>query len=128
MESSRRKVLVVEDDQETLNVFSRTLAGEGYDVIWARNGDDTLKLLTREEAQLALMIVDVVLPGMSGPELVDEVRRTQPSVGAIYISAYDLVEVRAHGVDPDTMAFLPKPFEPDELVRLVHASLQSHHA
>ncbi|MEX2374556.1 MAG: response regulator, partial [Dehalococcoidia bacterium] len=116
-------VLVVEDDEETLNVLSRTLASGGLDVIWARDGADTLKLLTRHDGPISLMVVDVVLPGMAAPELVEEVRRVHPKAGAIYVSAYDVATVRSHGVDPDTMPFLPKPCEPRDLLRIVQEAL-----
>jgi two-component system, cell cycle sensor histidine kinase and response regulator CckA len=123
MDSRDMKVLVVEDDEETLNLYSRALAGGGYEVVWARSGADTLKLLTRSDAPIALMIVDVVLPGMSGPALVDEVRKIQPDVGAVYVSAYDIVEVKSHGVDPENVPFLPKPFDTDDLLRVVGEAL-----
>lgn len=124
MEGKRQTLLVVDDSEEMLNVLSRSLAAEGYDVIWARNGTDTLKLLTREEGPIALMVVDVVLPGMSGPELVEQVRRQHPGAGAIYVSAFDADTVREHGVDPDTMPFLPKPYEPDALLARVREVLR----
>lgn len=115
----RRKVLVVEDDEELLNIVARTLASGGYDVIWARNGVDALKLLEEQDQQIALVITDVVLPGMSGPELVEKVSERHSMATAIYVSAYDEDEVRSHGVDLDTMAFLPKPYKPDDLLRMV---------
>lgn len=122
-------VLVVEDDEETLNVLSRTLASGGYDVIWARNGADTLKLLTKhEDVTISLIIVDVVLPGMSGPELVEAVREVHPIAGAIYVSAYDVETVRSHEVDPETMPFLPKPYDPSELLSLVEEVLRATRA
>lgn len=124
MATKGRTVLVVEDDEEMLNVLSRTLAAGGYDVIWARNGADTLKLLTRHDTPIALMILDVVLPGMSAPEVVEEVTRKHPGAGAIYVSAYDDETVRSHGVDPDTMAFLPKPYEAEDLLRTVKEALE----
>jgi len=123
MGPTARTLLVVEDDEETLNLYSRALAGGGYEVVWARSGADTLKLLTRGDTQIALMIVDVVLPGMSGPALVDEVRKIQPDVGAVYVSAYDIVEVKAHGVDPEEVPFLPKPFDTVDLLRAVGEAL-----
>ncbi|MEX2570743.1 MAG: response regulator [Gemmatimonadota bacterium] len=116
-------ILVVEDDDETLNVLSRTLAAGGFEVVWARDGSDALKVLTKHDHVLSLMIVDVVLPGMSGPELVQELHRTHPGAGAIYVSAHDADTVRSHGVDPDTMPFMSKPYEPSDLLRLVNESL-----
>jgi two-component system, cell cycle sensor histidine kinase and response regulator CckA len=113
----------VEDDQEVLNVLSRTLAAGGYDVIWARNAADTLKLLTRHDRPVVLGIVDVVLPGMSGPELVERLRREHPDLKAIYVSAYDKETVRSRGVDPDQRTFLPKPYDPKGLLDLVNEVL-----
>ncbi len=114
-----RTIIVVEDDEETLNIVARTLAAADYDVLWARNGDDTLTVLDRHDSPIALMIVDVFLPGMTGPELVEVVTRKYPGAGAIYVSAFDLEAVRTHGVDPDTMPFLAKPYEPDDLLSVV---------
>jgi two-component system, cell cycle sensor histidine kinase and response regulator CckA len=125
MAANGQTVLVVEDNEETLNILSRTLAAGGYDVIWARNGADTMKLLTRHDGPIALIIVDVVLPGMSGPELVARVSRRYPRAAALYVSAYDPETVRSHGVDPDTMRFLPKPYEPSELLSEVEAALDA---
>jgi two-component SAPR family response regulator len=58
------------------------------------------------------MVVDVDLPEMSGPALVEEVRRTLPGVGVPYVSAYDVEAVRSHGVDPDTVLSSRSPSSP----------------
>ena len=123
MAANRLTVLVVEDDEETLNVIARTLAAAGRDVVWARNGADALKLLAKQAHPIALIIVDVVLPGISGPELVEKVLRRYPGARAIYVSAYDTETVREHGVDPGKMDFLPKPYEPADLLRRVAEAL-----
>lgn len=124
MASQGRKLLVVEDSEEVLNILSRSLAASGYDVMWARNGDDALKLLTRDDQPIALLIVDVVLPGMSGPELVERVQLLQPAVQVLYVSAFDRETVLGHGVDPDTMPFLAKPYTADDLRRVVQDALE----
>ena len=116
-------ILVVEDDDETLNVLSRTLAAAGYDVVWARNGPETLTLLSRHLGPISLMILDVVLPGMSGPELAKEVNRKHPEARVIYVSAYDRETVQSHGVDPDTVPFLPKTDVADRLIEKVEELL-----
>jgi DNA-binding response OmpR family regulator len=123
MASKEPTILVVEDDQETLNVLARALASGGYEVIWARNGADTLRLLTRQEAPIAVMIVDVILPDVAARELAEEVNRKHPRADIIYISAYDTETVKSHGIDPETMPFLAKPFEPSDLLLAVEAAL-----
>jgi DNA-binding response OmpR family regulator len=125
MASAGSRLLVVDDSEELLNILSRELAASGYEVAWARNGEDALKLLTRDERPIALMIVDVVLPGMSGPELAEQVRGSHPEAGVMYLSAYDKQTVRSHGVDPDVVPFLSKPYEAEELLSVVKAALGS---
>lgn len=117
-------ILVIEDDEETLNVICRTLAAGGYDVMWARNGEDTLKLLTRHDGPISLIVSDVLLPGMPARAVVDSVSSRYPEVEALYVSAYDEDTVRSHGVDPDTMRFLPKPYEPQQLLDAVNETLK----
>lgn len=124
MTAPGQRLLAVEDNEELLNILARSLAAGGYDVLWARNGADALTLLTRDDYPIALVIVDVVLPGMSGPELVEKVLVTHPGASAIYVSAYDDDTVRSHGVDPTTMPFLSKPYEPEALLRKVEEVLR----
>lgn len=119
-----RAVLVVEDDQETLNVISRTLASGGFDVAWARNADDALQLLGRHHRKIELLLADVVLPDLSGPALVTRAMELYPDLRVVYVSAYDLDTIRAHGVEPDLVPFLPKPYEPSDLLRVVTQALQ----
>jgi two-component system, cell cycle sensor histidine kinase and response regulator CckA len=116
-------VLVVEDDQETLFMISKTLAAGGHDVLWARDADDALRLLSKREGSIGLILTDVVLPGLSGPELVARAREAYAGIAAIYVSAYDLEAVRSHGVDPESVPFLPKPYEPVELLKMVRDTL-----
>lgn len=123
MAEQGRRLLVVEDSEELLNILARSLAAGGYDVCWARNGADALKLLGRDDRPIALVVADVVLPGMSAPELVEKVLQIHPGASAIYVSAFDHETVRSHGVDPSTMPFLSKPYEPADLLRKVREAL-----
>lgn len=124
--ATSRRILVVEDSEELLSILSRSLAASGYEVLWARDGADALKLLTRDDKPIALMVMDVVLPGMSGPELVDAVRREHPRAEAVYVSAFDAETVRSHGVDPDQVPFLAKPYDQDDLLRVIQETLGTH--
>jgi two-component system, cell cycle sensor histidine kinase and response regulator CckA len=118
-----KTILVVDDDQETLNLLSRTLAAGGFDVLWARDGVDALDLLARTDRPIDLIVTDVVLPWLSGPEFVDHLTQKLSKVRVVYVSAYDTETVRGHGVDPDADAFLAKPYEPADLVNIVRTTL-----
>ena len=118
-----KTILVVDDDEETLNVLSRTLAAGGFDVLWARNGVDALDLLARSDCTVDLMLVDVVLPWLSGPKFVEHLTQKQAGVRVVYISAYDAETVKKHGVDPTSLPFVAKPYEPAELLRVIHETL-----
>lgn len=118
-----KTILVIDDDEETLNVLARTLASGGFDVLWARNGVDALDLLARNGRSVDLILTDVVLPWVSGPDFVDHLTARHANIRVVYISAYDTDTVRDHGIDPDHVAFLPKPYEPAELLRLIEETL-----
>jgi two-component system, cell cycle sensor histidine kinase and response regulator CckA len=76
-----------------------------------------LLLLERYRRLIDLLLVDVVLPSLSGPELAARAKDQYPELLILYVSAYDQESVRLHGVDPDQMPFLPKPYEPSHLVQ-----------
>ena len=104
-------------------MLSRALAVGGYSVLWARDAADALMMLERHQGVVDMMLVDVVLPGTSGPELVEQATRMHPGLRALYISAYDEETVRGHGVDPEEVPFVAKPYEPGDLVDRVNEVL-----
>jgi two-component system, cell cycle sensor histidine kinase and response regulator CckA len=123
MSAEGKTILVVEDDQETLHMLSRSLAVGGFNVLWARDASDALQLLDRYWKPIDLMLADVVLPGLSGPELTQRARERHPELLVVYVSAYDMETVRSHGVDPTQVPFLPKPYDPIHLIRFVREIL-----
>lgn len=110
-----RTVMVVEDDQEVLYMLSRALAVGGFDVVWARSAEHALQLLNRHQQKIALLLTDVVLPGLSGAALVDQAVQVYPQMRVLYVSAFDRDTVVSHGVDPARDPFLAKPCDPSEL-------------
>jgi two-component system cell cycle sensor histidine kinase/response regulator CckA len=106
-------VLLVEDEPMVRSVAERALTRHGYTVICADNGEDALEVLSRGE-EIALLISDVVMPGMDGPTMVREARKSRPDLKILFMSGYAEEQLR-NSIDIDHVNFLPKPFSVAEL-------------
>jgi two-component system, cell cycle sensor histidine kinase and response regulator CckA len=106
-------VLLVEDEPMVRGVAERALTRHGYTVITADNGEDALEVLARGE-EIALLISDVVMPGMDGPTMVREARKTRPELKILFMSGYAEEQLR-NSIDIEHVNFLPKPFSVTEL-------------
>lgn len=110
-------ILVVDDEAIARRFMERTLTQEGYRVMVANDGEQALELLRTTRRKIALVITDLVMPGMGGHEFALEVARLPSPPPVLYISAYE----RPQG--EMAKRFLPKPFTVDELVAAVRALL-----
>jgi DNA-binding response OmpR family regulator len=104
------KVLVVEDDPAVRAVVVRALRERGYRVLVAANGGEVRNLDDEQVAGLRLLLTDVIMPGVSGREVAEGLRRRCPGLPVLYMSGYTN-DVFAEGGGPnDGAAFLGKPF------------------
>ncbi|MDX9719760.1 MAG: PAS domain S-box protein [Myxococcota bacterium] len=108
-------VLLVEDDPSVRKVAVRTLRRLGYQVLPAANGGEALLLCERFEGQIHLLITDVVMPRMSGPELADRLRLLKPQLPVLFMSGYTDDAIAHHGIHDPTLNLLQKPFNAQEL-------------
>ena len=106
-------VLLVEDDPMVRSVAERALTRHGYKVVTADNGEDALEVLRSGET-IDLLITDVVMPGMDGPSMVREARKTWPDLKILFMSGYAEEQLRK-SIDIENVNFLPKPFSVTEL-------------
>jgi two-component system cell cycle sensor histidine kinase/response regulator CckA len=102
-------------------VAERALTRHGYAVITANNGEEALEILARGE-EIALLISDVVMPGMDGPTMVREARKSRPELPILFMSGYAEEQLRK-SIDIDKVAFLPKPFSVQELAEAARRTL-----
>jgi two-component system cell cycle sensor histidine kinase/response regulator CckA len=112
-------VLLVEDEDPVRLFAARALRGKGYTVLEARSGDAALELLTAEAPEIDLMVTDVMMPGIDGPTLIREVRKTRPGLPVVCVSGYSEDALRQRIADADSVAFLPKPFSLKQLAQAV---------
>ncbi|MHB1225222.1 MAG: ATP-binding protein [Gemmatimonadaceae bacterium] len=122
-----RVILLAEDEDAVRAVAGSVLRRHGFQVLAARNGDQALAMAVGHGAPLDLLLTDVVMPGMSGPELAARLRRLQPGLPVLYSSGYTDDDRVLRGVATDEMAFLAKPFTPQQLVASVRRVLAAGH-
>lgn len=111
METDARTILVVDDNEETREFIKQALVMTGYHVIEAENGEDALEI-ARQSPGIDLVISDVMLPGIKGPELVDQLNEMDGNIKAIFISGYieeDVISQDVETVMASNITFLQKP-------------------
>ena len=118
-------ILLVEDEDQIRAVARVILRDLGYQVIEARSGSEALLLCERHPGTIDLLLTDVVMPQMSGPELARRLALTRPTLKILCMSGYTDDAVVRHGAAESGMAYLQKPLTPDKLARKVRAVLDS---
>lgn len=116
-------VLLVEDDLPVRRLMARLLHKLGYVVLEAIGGREALDLSARHEGPIHLLVTDVVMPGMSGPELAEEIRRRRPRVGVMFVTGFTSDELQRYGLKAGAVDVLMKPFSTAELARRVRGAL-----
>ena len=120
------RILLVEDDPAVLGLGASALRREGYRVLEARSGHDALTIAA--ESTIALLVTDVIMPGMNGSELAKRLLELDSSVKVLFASGYTENTIVHHGVLEPGISFLPKPFTPNSLTRKVREVLDTKHA
>ena len=118
-------VLLVEDEDSVRSSVARALKRHGYEVIEATNGHEALALLDARAEPVALVLTDVMMPGMGGRELAEHLRTGRPALPVLFMSGYDAQSVATHGTLPDGAALVEKPFTMETLLRQVRATLDA---
>jgi two-component system, cell cycle sensor histidine kinase and response regulator CckA len=120
--AGRETILLVEDDDALRVVLARKLRSSGYEVVEAGSGDRAIEALERRPGDVAMLVTDVVLPGMSGAVLARTLQARMPALRALFMSGY--IDTSAHGDVPvGGPHFLQKPFTPDAFAKAVRGVL-----
>ena len=119
----RETVLLVEDEPSVRGLVHETLRLHGYTVLEARHGIEALLTSAKYAGPIHLLLTDVVMPQMSGPEVAEKILTVRPEIKVLYMSGYPDHPVFDQGVVNRETGFLPKPFSPHVLAQKVRKAL-----
>ena len=117
------RILVIDDEEIVCLSCQRVLTEEGYEVQTRLSGPEGLRLLAEELFDVA--IVDLKMPGMSGMEVLQAIKRDYPHIPVIMITGYATVESAVEAMKTGAFDYLPKPFTPDEVAVVVKKTLET---
>ena len=121
----RRTVLLVEDDHELRTLFAVLLEMEGVTVIQASRGDEAVATLRRHADSIGLVLTDLSVPVLSGENLLRSLRATVPTVPLMCTSGRTDERTRQEALAAGADEFIPKPFQPPEMIALIKTRLNA---
>ncbi len=116
-------VLVVDDEPEVLRLVETVLIRRGFKVITASNGDRALEKVRKNGAAPDLLLTDVVMPGLSGPMIAEQLHAQYPDLKVLFMSAFEDRQVVRRFVKDQGFDLIPKPFSIEDLAAKVNAVL-----
>jgi DNA-binding response OmpR family regulator len=119
----RRKVLIVDDDKEIVDLIELYLAGENYDILKAYDGEECLSILQKEA--VSLLVLDIMMPKLDGLAVCGQVRETS-NIPIILITAKTQPLERVQGLSAGADDYITKPFHPLELVARIKAQMRRY--
>jgi CheY-like chemotaxis protein len=124
LRGGKETILLAEDEESIRSFIERTLKELGYAVLVARNGEEAIEIF-RQHKEIALAVLDVVMPRKGGKEAFDEMHKANPNLKVIYMSGYSADAIHDSFVLTPGMPFLQKPFGPTVLARKVRGTLDT---
>ncbi len=121
---NQASILVIDDEQIMRDGCSRILSRDGCSVICAENGNQGLEEIKGHPENIDVILLDLMMPGMSGMEALDHIRAIDPNLLVIVITGYATVESAVEAMKKGAYDFIPKPFTPDQLRIVVKRALE----
>ena len=116
-EEEKQTVIMVVDDEEVIrNMIRDFLATKGYQVILASEGLEAIEKFKQADVEIELVLLDMILPGISGTEIFKKLREINPQLKVIMTSGYNRDIVEDHDNEDSDISFLQKPFRFAELI------------
>jgi two-component system, cell cycle sensor histidine kinase and response regulator CckA len=122
--AASRTVLLVEDETAVRTVARRILERSGFRVLEGINGADGLQVWARHAPEIEALVTDVVMPGMGGPALAENILQERPQLPVVFMSGYTDGALDGVDISGRRVYFLAKPFSPAELLTRVTEALE----
>ena len=116
------RILIIDDEEVLRDVLDAVLRKEGFDVVLAASGEEGLTLLDSEDIDLVLL--DVMLPGITGIETLRSIKDSHPTTPVIIITAYSSIDGAIQAMRQGAFHYIPKPFKNEEVVVTVNKALE----
>jgi len=117
-------ILVIDDEQIMRDGCQRILSKDGWSVLTAENGKKGLEEIQAQPESIDVILLDLMMPGMSGMEALDHIRTIDPNLLLIVMTGYAIVESAVEAMKKGAYDFIPKPFTPDQLRIVVKRALE----
>jgi len=121
---NQANIIVIDDEQIMRDGCSRILSKDGWSVICAENGSQGLEEIKARPENVDVILLDLMMPGMSGMDVLDHIRTLDPNLLVIVITGYATVESAVEAMKKGAYDFIPKPFTPDQLRIVVRRALE----
>lgn len=121
----KKKILIIEDNPMVVKSLQFKLTNDGYDVLTAEDGKKALQIL-EEDSTIRLVITDLMLPFVSGTELIEHIKDNTPDLPIIVLSTSTQEEIITDAFKMGVTDFITKPFSPNELSLRVKRTIESY--
>jgi DNA-binding NtrC family response regulator len=122
------RILIIDDDQHMRRACSRALSKAGWEVTCAESGDEGLRAIRNATESIDAILLDQLMPGMSGMDVLVAVRAMNPAIPVVIMTGSATEESSAELREKGAFACLPKPFTPEQLRQLIHQATKSESA
>jgi DNA-binding response OmpR family regulator len=123
MDDNKKRILVVEDDEEMRSLLKDFIEAEGFEIDSVSNGSEAFRILVRE--LFDLVITDIRMPGLTGLDILPGIKKLQPEAPIIVITAFGSEEVHRRAIERGATAYLEKPLHFHELKTMIHEIISS---
>ena len=116
-------ILVVEDSEPLRDLIFETLETMGYTALLAQDGHQAIRICTQFSGSIDLLLTDVMMPKMKGPEVMRRVKQIRPDIGVLFMSGYTNDVTLRQGISSADVSFIQKPFSSTELTHKLREAL-----